>query len=76
MYEITITNAALNYIKDVGTNAYNNKYLVVLVDTHCCGGLLNAEIHTIEKIQSDKNMTLLFSADSIGQIFDIYAVRI
>ncbi len=72
MYQLVISNAAQKFINELGEINFQNNYAIVIVDTHCCGGMLLVEIHYKEMIAEDKNMELLFSKDETGNSFDVY----
>ena len=60
MREVSVGPAAVEYIiKTASTNKFD-EYVVVMADTHCCGGMLSVEVKSLVQMQHDKHMQELF----------------
>ena len=75
VYSLDISSAARKIIDSSQLEMAPSSIAVVLVDTHCCGGILNVEVHPLEKIQKDPHLIEIFPAQQENQPFSVYVER-
>ncbi|MHA1746460.1 MAG: hypothetical protein ACTSWW_10700 [Promethearchaeota archaeon] len=60
MHEVSVGPAALEYITKTATASQLDEYVVIMADTHCCGGMLSVEVKSLSQMQHDQHMQELF----------------
>ena len=75
-YSLEITAPALDFIRQEGNKLEGIPFAVVLVDTHCCGGILGAEVHAMTKLAEDPHLEELFSPSEINDEFSVWVERL
>ena len=75
VYSLDISSAARKAIDASQIEMDPTLIAVVLVDTHCCGGILNVEVHPLEKIQKDPHLIEIFPANQENRPFCVWVER-
>ena len=75
MTEVSIGPAALEYITKSDIADQFEDYVVVMADTHCCGGMLAVEVKSLDQMQHDKHMQELFPQGYKDYPFNLWVER-
>ena len=71
--EITITDAALEYINSVKTERFPDEPIVMLIaDLHSIGSAMSIEIHPVSYFKGNPHFQVLFEKGYNGYPFPIY----
>lgn len=75
MHEVSVGPAAFEYItKTADTNQFD-EYVVLMADTHCCGGMLSVEVKSLDQMLHDAHMQELFPRGHNDMPFGIWGER-
>jgi hypothetical protein len=75
MTEVSVGPAALEYITKTANASQLDDYVVVMADTHCCGGMLSVEVKPLNQMQHDKHMQELFPQGYKDYPFNLWVER-
>lgn len=62
-FSVEITPKALDQIRETIKSNGEGEHAIIIADTHCCGGILNVEVHPLMKARQDPNLLELNSGE-------------
>ncbi|MHA1611374.1 MAG: hypothetical protein ACTSVZ_10780 [Promethearchaeota archaeon] len=75
VYSLDISPAARKIIDSSQNKMAPILIAVVLADTHCCGGILNVEVHALEEIRKDPHLVEIFPPQQGIRPFPVWVER-